>query len=416
MVQNIHTYCCEAQSHRPNDFGVSRRGFIQGLVASAGMGLSDISFANVGTDARFILIVLRGGMDGLNTVVPFADSYYAKSRKSLAYDRPNDTDRSVLDLDGYFGLHPALRPLHGLYAKGEMAFVPATATPYRNRSHFDGQDMFENGSNMALGGPEDGWLNRTLRILGDGRVYGLSMGKTTPYVMRGTGAFLSLNPELDLHGLTPDVMGRLQRLYAGDTHPLYGDGDLARALSQAMDSSDLLHVLGASKRRRQDRMKQLAEMAGKTLAMPDGPRIASMSIGGWDTHADQDGLLADNISGLAEVIRALKENLGKAWRHTTVACVSEFGRTVHINGTDGTDHGTAGCAILVGGALNGQKIYGKWPGLHPDALYEGRDVMPTSDVRSLLGEILYVRFGISIYDLETKIFPSLSYMPLGVVS
>ena len=414
----MQNFCCESQTHIPNDFGVSRRGFVKGLIASAGMGLSDISFASVSTDARFVLIVLRGGMDGLNVVVPYADPYYQKARKELAYTRPNDTnkDLSTLDLDGYFGLHPALQKLYPLYTRGDLAFVHATATPYRKRSHFDGQDMFENGSNMALGGPEDGWLNRVLALVDSDRIQGLSMGRTTPYVLQGDTKFLSLNPKLDLHILNQDIILRIQHLYDSTADVVYGNGDFSRAFEQALSSSDLLQALGADKKQRTNRIKQLAEMAGKTLAMAEGPRLATMSIGGWDTHADQSALLTENLQYLSDVILQLKTSLGKAWQHTTIACVSEFGRMVYANGTAGTDHGTGGCAVLAGGALNGQKVYTKWPTLNPDALYQGRDLMPTSDIRCVLAEILHTRFGIAKTQLETHIFPSMTYTQMGVIA
>ncbi len=431
MQTDFHNFCCESQVRFPNDVGVDRRGFIKGLMAAVAVGLSDVSFADANTDARFVLIVLRGGMDGLNVVVPYADKHYAVLRKQLAYLRPDDDDsqRSTLDLDGYFGLHPALKNVYPLYQQGDLAFVHATSTPYRQRSHFDGQDMFENGSNMTLGGPEDGWLNRTLALLGNGDTAtknkgnkgnkgakGVSVGKTTPYVIRGDTPFLSLNPNSDLHVLNPDIVQRIQQLYTGTQHPVYGGGDFSMALSQALDSSDLLQALGADRKQRSAQVKQLAGMAGETLAMQDGPRIATMSIGGWDTHADQPALLAESLTNLSDVILRLKSSLGQAWHQTTIACVSEFGRMVHTNGTDGTDHGTGGCAVLAGGALNGTKVYGTWPTLNPDTLFEGRDVYPTSDVRCVLAEILHSRFAVSTYDLETKVFPSMTYTPMGVVS
>ncbi len=416
MRTTPHIFCCESQSQIPNDFGASRRGFVKGLIAASTIALSDISFADVPSDSRFILIILRGGMDALNVVVPYADTYYMTARKELAYMRPNDNNNSTFDLNGYFGLHPALQDVYPLYKQGDLAFVHATSTPYRKRSHFDGQDMFENGGNMALGGTDDGWLNRTLSLLNKGDTYGVSMGRTTPYVMRGNMRFVSLNPGLDLHILNPDMIQRLQQLYTGDDTPVYGGGDVHTAFTQALNSSELLQLLGADKKQRTDRMKQLARMAGETLTMSDGPRIATMSMGGWDTHAEQHILLSENLKNLCEVILQLKFSLGGAWQKTTIACVSEFGRMVYMNGTDGTDHGTGGCAVLAGGALNGNKVYGTWPTLHPDALYEGRDIMPTSDVRCVLAEILHTQFGISKYDLETHIFPSMSYNAMGVVS
>ena len=399
-------FCCETA-------GISRRSFVAGLTAAMGVGLMpQVTFANAKSenDSRFVLIVLRGGMDGLNTVVPVGDKYYATARGDLALSAD-----SVLAMDGMFGMNPALKPLYELYKNGEMAAVQASATPYRSRSHFDGQDLFENGTDDPLG-LKDGWLNRTLSLLPTSDTpLGLSMGNNTPYVMRGNTTFLSLAPGAGLDSIDNDTIKRLQALYDMENNPAYGDGDLARALDQALTSSDLLATLGASKKQRQDKAKQLANMAGQALVKPDGPRLATMSMGGWDTHADQSPLLNENLSNLATVITELKKSLGGVWKKTTVVCVSEFGRMVYANGTDGTDHGTGGCMLLAGGALNGGRVYGAWSTLNPDALYDGRDLMPTTDVRSVIGEILYAQFGVKKYDLETKIFPGMVLNPHGVV-
>lgn len=405
-------FCCDVAP-------VSRRSFVAGLTASLGVGLMPtVSFANMGDgqDNRFVLIILRGGMDALNTIVPYADPHYAPARKHLALNRPNSGADSVLDLDGYFGLNPALKPLHSLYQQGEMAVVHACSTPYRSRSHFDGQDLFENGTDNPLG-RDDGWLNRALALLSTDSKHpvGLSMGNTTPYVMRGDSHFLSLNPGAGLEHIGADTIKRLQALYEMPNTATYGNGDMAMALEQALASSDLLNSLGAGKKQREDSARQLAQMAGETLGREQGARLATLSLGGWDTHADQTPLLNDNLQTLATVITQLKRSLGKAWGKTTVVCVSEFGRMVYANGTDGTDHGTGGAMILAGGALNGGKIYGNWPTLNPKKLYEGRDITPTTDVRSVMAEILHRQFALSKNDLESKIFPGVILNPLNVV-
>ena len=399
-------FCCESA-------GISRRSFVSGLTTALGVGLApQVAFANAKStkDSRFVLIILRGGMDGLNTIVPVGDKHYATARQDMAL-----SPDKVLALDSMFGLNPALKPLYNLYKNGEMAAVQATATPYRSRSHFDGQDLFENGTDNPLG-MEDGWLNRVLSLLPKSDMpAGLSMGNNTPYVMRGKMTFMSLAPNAGLESIDDDTLKRLQALYDMENNPAYGDGDLARALDQALTSSDLLATLGASKKQRQDKAKQLADMAGQALARHDGPRLATLSMGGWDTHAEQAPLLNDNLSNLATVIVQLKKSLGKAWQKTTVVCVSEFGRTVHANGTEGTDHGTGGCMLLAGGALNGGQIYGKWPTLNPDSLLEGRDLSPTTDVRSVIAEILHAQFDMKKYDLETKIFPGVVITPHNLI-
>ena len=399
-------FCCETGV-------VSRRSFVAGLTASLGVGfMPSVAFSAMPNplDNRFILIVLRGGMDALNTIVPYGDSYYASARKHLALQAD-----SLLNLDGYFGLNPALKPLHTLYQNGEMAVVHAASTPYRSRSHFDGQDLFENGTDSPLG-RDDGWLNRVLSLLPDkGVTNGLSMGATTPYVMRGDANFLSLAPGAGLESLEEDTIKRLQALYDIETTPTYGDGDISMAFEQALASSDLLNSLGAGKKQRQDRARQLAQMTGETLSMDDGPRLATLSMGGWDTHADQTPLLNDNLQTLSTVLMQMKRSLGKTWHKTTIVCVSEFGRMVYANGTEGTDHGTGGCMILAGGALNGGRVYGHWPTLNPNALFEGRDIMPTTDVRSVIAEILHRQFALKKLDLESKVFPGVTLDPLGIV-
>lgn len=409
ILQNtlpMDRFCCETGT-------LSRRSFVAGLTASLGVGLMpSVAFASMASplNNRFVLIVLRGGLDALNTIVPYGDSHYAQARKHLALNVD-----SLLDLDGYFGLNPALKPLHDLYRKGQMAVVHATSTPYRSRSHFDGQDLFENGTDSPLG-RDDGWLNRALALLPPSKLtHGVSVGNTTPYVMRGDADFLSLAPGAGLEILQQDTIKRLQSMYNIDTTSTYGGGDISMAFEQALQSSDLLNSLGAGKKQRQDRARQLAQMTGETLSMTDGPRLATLSLGGWDTHADQTPLLNDNLQTLATVLLQIKHSLGKAWHKTTVVCVSEFGRMVYANGTDGTDHGTGGCMLLAGGALNGGRMYGTWPTLNPDALFEGRDIMPTTDVRSVLAEILHRQFSLKVNDLESKIFPGMTLNPLGVV-
>jgi uncharacterized protein (DUF1501 family) len=322
----------------------------------------------------------------------------------LALARPG-TPRGALDLDGFFGLHPALTGLHERYRTGELLVAHAVATPYRERSHFDGQNVLENGGERPSG-LGSGWLNRALAARSDGAHEGLAIGQTVPLILRGTLPVASWAPSV-MPDVEPDLLARLRDLYAGDA-------TLAARLDAAMEIDAIAGEEGkgvAGRRGRNGgaaRFIAVARSAGHLLAQEQGPRVAVLDSGGWDTHAQEggaDGQLSSRLKGLDEALGALRTGLGDAWKSTVALICTEFGRTVAINGTRGTDHGTAAAAFLLGGAVRGGRVLADWPGLASRHRHEGRDLAPTLDLRALAKGVLSEHLELATGALDT-VFPS----------
>lgn len=369
-------------------------------------GAWSASFAAAPTDKRFIFIILRGALDGLAAVPPYFDRDYRAARGALAFTEPS-TETGALDLDGKFGLNPALASLHDLYQRKEMIVLHAVATPYRARSHFDAQDLLENGTERPRGAA-DGWLNRALGLLGpaDQRL-GLAVGQTVPLLLRGTTPVGSWAPQ-QMPELDVDFLQRLAALYSRDAvlGPAIAEGLRAQGMNDDVLGSD--RKMGGAALRGPQAIRTIANNVGKLLADPRGARIAVLEIGGWDTHANQGlmtGRLAAQLKALSEAVAPLKESLGPVWAHTVVAIATEFGRTVAINGTNGTDHGTAGVAFIAGGTINGGRVVTRWPGLGAAQLFEGRDLAPTMDLRAPLKAILRTHLGLPAEAIDRAIFP-----------
>jgi uncharacterized protein (DUF1501 family) len=376
----------------------TRRELLALLAAGAATLLPRVAFAAPATERRLVFIVLRGGMDGLGAVPPVGDPSYGR-RGSLALD-----PAKCLGLDGHFALNPALQPIHGFWPKGELAVVPAAGNGYKTRSHFDAQDLMEAGLG-AKQGLRDGWLNRALALLpgGDKRL-GLAVGNSVPLVLRGAVPVASWEPP-GLKPAAPEFLATLVRLYDADAA-------LGPALREGLKAKDFsAEVLGGDMKRGPmgfgpNAFRPLAEAAGKLLAAADGPRVAVLEMGGWDTHAGQGtdkGRLAGNLAGLAEGLAAVAAALGPAWRQTIVVAETEFGRTVAANGTGGTDHGTASAMLLMGGALKGGRVVGDWPGL--DRLEENRDLRVATDSRAVLKGVLRDHLGLDAAALDRAVFP-----------
>lgn len=377
-----------------------------GLLAAptAGVFASRLALAAAPTDRRLVVVVLRGALDGLAAVPPLFDRDYATLRAGLGPTAPGEPG-GALDLDGRFGLHPALVQLHAMYRAGEAAIVHAVATPYRERSHFDAQDLLENGTVRARGA-NDGWLNRALGLMGRGETrLGLAVGQNVPLVLRGPVPVGSWAPH-NLPGLNPDFLGLLTRLYERDA-------PLKAALMEAQRTHAMTgDVLGDAQEARAARgigaLPAVAAALGKLLAAEDGPRVATFEIGGWDTHAAQNLRLAQMLKVLDDSLAALRDALDGAWRRTAVLVVTEFGRTAYRNGTGGTDHGTAGVAMLLGGAIAGGRVLGSWPGLAEAKLHQGRDLAPTTDLRAVLKGVLSTHLDLPRRALERGVFPGSS--------
>jgi uncharacterized protein (DUF1501 family) len=368
--------------------------------------------ANAATpsDSRFVLVILRGALDGLAAVPPYGDSQYRALRGVLALDAPG-TEGGVLKLDGTFGLHPSLANLHAMYEARELAVLHAVATPYRERSHFDAQKVLEAGK-LSPAATDGGWLNRALIEMNRSseKRDAIALAESLPLVLRGDFAVNTWAPS-HLPDADEDMLARVRRMYEAS------DPKLADRLAEALDSRAIAGDAGANGSAMGGGAQQVAPLvaaAARFLKSPDGPRVAVIDVGGWDTHANQgagQGNLALRLRGLDAGIATLKAELGAVWSTTTVLVVTEFGRTVAVNGTRGTDHGTAGCAFLAGGAVAGGRIVADWPGLGARDLYQNRDLKPTTDLRAICKGVLAERFGVGEAALENTVFPDSAGAP-----
>jgi uncharacterized protein (DUF1501 family) len=360
-------------------------------------------FAAATDDARFALIILRGGLDGLAAVPAYGEGAYARLRGPLALAAPG-SEGGVLKLDGLFGLHPALANLHRLYLAGDVAIAHAVASPYRERSHFDGQKVLEAGGTSASTS-DGGWLNRALAALATESIGrdAIALADTVPLVLRGPVTVSSWAPSR-LPDADEDTLARIRQMYEAT------DPAQASRLSEALNARDLVGAAGSDVGMRAGgrAFAPLTTAAARFLAADDGPRIAVLEASGWDTHANQGGAagaLAQRLQQLDAGIASFRAELGAQWSRTTVMIVTEFGRTVAVNGTRGTDHGTAAAAFVVGGAVAGGRVITDWPGLGERDLYEGRDLRPTLDLRGLFKGVLGEQYGLSARALDTKVFP-----------
>lgn len=379
---------------------LDRRAFLgAGLAATVAGTLPRLALASAPTDKRLVVVILRGALDGLSAVPPVGDPSYTGLRGDLAVTDP-------LPLDGFFGLHPAMAPIADWYGRGELLPVHAVATPYRERSHFDAQDLLENGT-LRPHGETSGWLNRTLASFApQARPGGLAVGQAIPLILRGSEQVSTWSPSV-LPGADSDLLERLSAMYAAD--PL-----LARSLEEAVATSALLGdgdggMAGSGGARAV--MREAIRTAATMMAAAGGPRIAVLESTGWDTHANQgadQGRLAGSLAGLADALALFRETIGAAWAETAVVVVTEFGRTAVPNGTRGTDHGTGAAALLAGGAVAGGRVIADWPGLAAPQLYQGRDLLPTLDLRAVLKGVLRDHLLVAEHALDTAIFPESS--------
>ena len=385
---------------------ITRREILRTAGASALLStLPAVAFAKANTTARFIIIILRGAADGLAVAAPYGDGNYRRVRGELALASPGQ-EHGVLKLDGMFGLHPSLTGVYDEFRNDQALIVHAVASPYRERSHFDGQDVLENGA-AAVGMLRDGWLNRAVAPLGGslGSEAAIAMAQNTPLILRGDHSVTSWAPS-QLPDADDSTIHRLQDLYADDEF-------FATRLAQALKAQEIAANqggMGRNRNRGNDAAQLRATMAAtaRFLTAENGPCIAVIEAGGWDTHANQGaatGALANRLAGLDGGLAALRDGLASAWSNTVVAVVTEFGRTVHVNGTRGTDHGTATAAILLGGAINGGRVIADWPGLRNVDLYQGRDLMPTTDARSIFKGVLVDHLQLRESFIDETVFP-----------
>lgn len=372
-----------------------------------------LAFAE-GRDPRFLTIVLRGALDGLATVAPVGDPDWTALRGDNALTL--DGKAPALKLDGFFALNPAMPNLHRMFTAGEAIVVHACATPYRERSHFDGQDLLESG--LAKPGPSDsGWLSRALAGLAPGgrvdpkntkggKVF--AVGPVTPLIVRGPAPVLSWSPQR-AQPASADTVQRLLDLYQHTDVKLAGVlQDNAKLVAIARAGSMEQKPGGPNPGQVRAYFAEVAGTAAKFLAQPDGPRVGALALDGWDTHSNEgiaQGRLSQLLGALDDALAAVETNMGSAWRDTVVVLATEFGRTARINGTDGTDHGTATVALLVGGALKGGRVIADWPGLKTADLYENRDLKPTTDLRAVLKGLLKDHLRADDRALAENVFP-----------
>jgi uncharacterized protein (DUF1501 family) len=391
--------CCESQSPR----GITRRSLLLGSATFAAWAyLPKFARAADGRDPRLVVIILRGALDGLATVAPVGDPDYAGLHGSIALT--SGGPHAAIGLDSFFALHPAMPEFARMYRDNKAAVVHAVATSYRERSHFDGQDVLESGF-AGPGRVQSGWLNRAIENLPRGQrvTSGLAIGPTTPLVLRGAAPTVGWAPAA-LPQAADDTAMRLLDLYR------HRDPLLASSLGQGLQIEKIAARGDEAMKPKPgvNAMRMAAKGAAKLMAADDGPRIAALAFDGWDTHAQEGGpvgRLAQLLGGLDGALSDFESGLGPRWRDTVIVVATEFGRTARINGTEGTDHGTGTVALLAGGAVKGGRMISDWPGLKVATLHEGRDLKPTMDLRGVIKGVLQDHLGLSERVLSASVFP-----------
>jgi len=385
---------------------LTRRATLLGLGVAATVGRVRVALADAPGQKRFVVVLQRGAMDGMAAVVPYGDANLTALRAPLVPPAPGQPG-GVFDLGGFYGLSPNLPNLAAMYQGGEMLAVHAVAGPYRTRSHFEAQDLLQLGAAGDETSMTSGWLNRVLAELprrdGASRL-GLAAGMGTPLLLQGPVKVDAYAPE-HFAAPPPDLLARIAALSAPDPllGPAMSDGMQAMSFDSAVMSDDAAMAPGDAPKGRNG-FAQLATQVGQLLAAEGGPRIAAFQLEGWDTHGNQVFGLKAPMKGLDDGLLALKAALGPAWAQTAVLVVTEFGRTARMNGTKGTDHGTAAAAFALGGAVAGGRVLGTWPGLSDAQLFEARDLAPTTDTRAVAKGLLAGHLGLSAAALA-RVFP-----------
>jgi uncharacterized protein (DUF1501 family) len=401
-MQHVHPalHRCEAGGACGPLLG--RRSVLLGLGAALTLGRAPAASAAASAAGAKRLVVINtiGGLDGLSVVTPYGDPNLAKLRGQImapAVGQPG----GMLDLGGFYGLHPAMPNLHAMFVDGQAAFVQAVGNSEYTRSHFEGQDYLQSGAPELLA---SGWLNRVMAQI-PAAAGGIQSGMT-----------LSANAPLLVHGPTvtagwaPDPFPRMSAGFTTSLSSLLqNDPLLGPAFQVGVLDRGIFNGLtkAAPPPKGLTSLQSLAWAAGSFLAAPNGPRVATIETESYDTHFDQVARLATGMADLDGALQALKTTLGAAWAETVIMTMTEFGRTAYANGdaTCGTDHGTAFAVILAGGAVQGGRVVADWPGLASTQLYEGRDLMPTVDIRAVAGGILQQHMGLSTAQLAA-VFPN----------
>ncbi|MDX5356632.1 MAG: DUF1501 domain-containing protein [Rhodobacterales bacterium] len=397
---------------------LDRRGFLRGGLAlgcsaAAFPLMTHATFASAPFDHRLVVVILRGALDGLDVIRPAGDRSFRSLRPDLGQDEGPA-------LDDYWQLHPGLAGLMPLWKAGELGFVQAVSTPYRDqRSHFDGQDMLEAGTAMDSP-PEfrrEGWLNRLLSDIPGARAEtAFAIGREALPILSGKSPVQSWAPDTEMR-VSPQGRRLLAQLYESDL-PFHAAAETALELTDMLTDADPpppaeddeammapQKVMMPDAGRANAEVAAFAEFAAARLR--EDTRIVALSLAGWDTHAGQEQGIRRPLARLEQLMLGLQAGLGPVWQKTAFIAMTEFGRTVRQNGTKGTDHGTGGAMITAGGAIRGGKVLGRWPGLAESDLYAGRDLMPTGDVRAVAAWVIHGLMGTDKGRLRTSVFPGL---------
>lgn len=366
---------------------INRRLLLGGTLGGVSLAFAGRVAAREAGRKKLVVMIARGAMDGLSVVVPHGDPNYVPLRGSLAVE-------GSLDLGTGFGLHPSLAGLHVLHGAGQMRFAPAVAIPVRVRSHFDAQDVLENGGE-GLRQQSDGWLNRALAVAGGRR--GLSVGAQTPLILRGAAQTSSWSPGGQVIG-QDRIAAQLQDLYVDD--PMLG-----QSLARGLETEAMAMTVGDGTPLRRNDVNGLGQAVARLMTGDQGADVVALSLDGWDTHAGQTAQLRLRLAGLDQIISGLHAGLGEQWADTVIVVATEFGRTARANGTQGTDHGTGAAMLLAGGGLKPGGLIGDWPTLADNRLFENRDLAPTLDVRSVFKGVLRDHLGVDRAALDARVFP-----------
>lgn len=378
---------------------LSRRSALLGLSSAIVLGRNSLALAAAPTEQRLAVVILRGAMDGLSAVVPYGDPDLVKWRRELLLPEPGRPG-GLLDLGGFYGLHPVLTGMHEMYRRGELLPVHAVAGHYRSRSHFEAQDYLESGTDVRM---DSGWLNRALSMMPKpalpGQDAAMAVSVTVPLLLRGQIEVATWAPPT-FDPLDADLYFRIVALNQPDpiTGPALVDAMRQRGFSEKVLAS-------GTPPRDQDAFASLCAAAARLMRAPDGPRIAALELEGWDTHSGQPPRLAAALSELDAGLVALKGGLGDTWKKTVVLVITEFGRTVRADGTLGTDHGTGTAAFIAGGSVAGGRVQASWPGLAQRNLFENRDLQPTADLREIGKGVLAAHLGLGAAAL-LQVFPN----------
>jgi uncharacterized protein (DUF1501 family) len=404
---------------------VSRRVFVKsGGVAMIGMSTIPaflqraVAATPMPNKKKLIVLFQRGAADGLNIVVPFGEENYYRIRPTIAIPQPRQSgEGTAVDLDGFFGLHPSLAPLGPLFHNGHLAIVHAAGSPDTTRSHFDAQDFMESGT-PGVKSTDDGWLNRTVQSVREENTSpfrAVAMGPNLPLTLRGAAPAIALADVKRFRVLSESkaVQGGFEALYAQTV-----DRVLRGAGTETFEAIEMLRKADPSRFQPENgaeypknRVGQTLQQVGQLIKADIGMEVSFVDTGGWDNHVNEGGAqgqLANLLRDLGQGLAALHQDLGDRMEDIVVVTMSEFGRTAHENGNHGTDHGHANCMFMMGGPVKGGKVYGKWPGLGPEQLNEGRDLKLTTDFRSVLGEVISGHLGGK--NLQT-VFPGFDNSP-----